>query len=223
MKRLLTSIITACAVTALHADDATDVRKAFDDYKAAILEQRGTEAAELVTRRTLEEYQKYRDWALFAPRITVQELSLLNRFQVAIVRHRVPTELLQGMDGRMLFAYAVDHDWIGKNGVIRLSIGEVEIASGRATAVVVLGGNPTEMRFQFRKEEDKWRFDLVYLMQLSNTALAQSIKAKGLSEDGVIFQLLETVSGRKVDDSIWDPLAVRNQSSQPSRPDGPRD
>jgi hypothetical protein len=209
------------AVTSLQADDAVDVRVAFDSYKAAILEQRGNDAVELVTSRTIEEYQKYRDLALFAPRTEVQELSLLNRFQVAIIRHRVPVDLLDEMDGRALFVYAVDHDWIGKNGVIRLSIGEVDVASERATSVVTVGSKPTELRFQFRKERERWRFDLVYLMQVSNAALAQIIDAKGLSEDAVIFQLLEAVSGRKVEDSIWEPLIAPDQPTQPAQSEHP--
>ena len=63
----------------VYAVDRDDVRASFDAYKAAILSQDGTRASELVSRRTIAEYQKYVDWAHTADRRTLESLSLINR------------------------------------------------------------------------------------------------------------------------------------------------
>ncbi|HUR57302.1 MAG TPA: hypothetical protein VM029_06310 [Opitutaceae bacterium] len=187
------------------AAERDDVQAAFDGYKSAILSQDGARAAELVSERTLAEYQRYVDWARDADRETLQSLSLINRFQVIILRHRIPPEELRKLEGRTAFIYAVDHDWIGKNAVIRTSLGEIDASEGRATATVLIGGRKAPNRFQFIREKQQWRFDLLPLMQDSSVAFQALAKQRGIAEDELIFNLVETVSGKKVPEGIWNP------------------
>lgn len=205
MKRLVAFILFSLAPVAFAAE-ADDVRAAFNNYKAAILKQDGVGAVSFVSKRTVAEYQQYIDWALKADRPTLEALSLINRFQVILIRHRIPAEELRKLDGRSAFIYAVDRDWIGKNGVIRMSLGAVEVSSVRATAVMRIDERVVPNRFQFIKEDGRWRFDLVPTIRDTSASLAAVAKQKGVTEDQMMFDLITSVSGMKVPETIWQPV-----------------
>lgn len=205
MKALL--IILACCISFIaSANEPEAAVKTFEDYKSAILEQKGQVAVGLVTKRTVDEYQNYVDWALSADRKTLESLSFINRFQVLLLKHRIPPDTLKQLDGRSVFAYAVDRDWIGKNGVIRTTLGKVDVANDRATAEVLIGGKAAANRFQFRKEDGTWKFDLIQVIRDTDQTLKAAAKQRGVTEEEFMFSLIETVSGRKVGDSIWNPI-----------------
>ncbi|MEW6747066.1 MAG: arylsulfatase [Planctomycetota bacterium] len=140
MKTLAATVIGIVAITGCTPGESDAVVKSFQEYKSAILEQEGQVAVGPVTKRTVDEYQHYVDWALSADRNTLELLSFINRFQVFLLKHRIPADTLRQLDGQSVFAYAVDRDWIGKNGVIRTTLGKVDVANNRATAEVLIGG-----------------------------------------------------------------------------------
>ena len=188
------------------AGEPEDVHATFDGYKSAVLSQKGEAAVGFVTKGTVEEFQNYVNWALDADRKTLESLSLANRLQVVLIRHRVPAAELTKMDGKSCFVYAVDRDWIGKNGVIHLGLGKVDISNERATAEATVGGEKTPLRMQFRKEGGQWRLDLKQLMQVANAGLVAMAKKEGITENELILVMAESVSGRKVPETIWDPV-----------------
>lgn len=181
------------------------VKQAFDSYKSAILNDKGADAAECVDRQTLDWYEDTRRWALTATRAQLAELSLFNRLQAVLVRHRVARAELEKMDGRKLFVHAVENGWVGKSSVSGLEIGEVSITGAFAAGTVVKEGRPTNLKFQFVIEAGRWRLKLLPVMKQAEPALRAQIKRAGLTEDGYILQVAETVSGRKPAPTIWDP------------------
>lgn len=187
-------------------DSSTEgVSTCFLSYRSAILDQNGEKAVKLLSQATIDEYQSYVDLALAAERQALEELSFINRMQVLILRHRIPVEVLRTLDGRSAIVHAVDRDWIGKDGVIRTELGKISIASRRATAEVEIGGRKVPSRFQFRQEDGAWKFDLVSLLRDTNLAMKQAARQAGMEEDEFLFTILESVSGKKVDDGIWTP------------------
>lgn len=190
------------------AEEVEGVGDCFAAYKAAILDMDGEAAVELVTERTIATYQEQVDWALTAPRETIESLSLVNRIGVLSLRHRIPKEVLKKLTGRTAFAYAVDRDWIGRTGVIRTRLGEVFIAENTATAEVYAGGLRAPTRFEFLKENGKWRFDLIQSMRDADALLTPVLEQRGLSETELIFATLERSSGRRVGEDIWIPIVI---------------
>jgi hypothetical protein len=204
MRSLLTMALMAVIPSAV-AEEKEDVAAAFKGYKEAILAQKGEEAAGWVTKGTLDEYQRYIDWALEADRKTVEGLSMMNRVQVLTMRHRVPAEDLRKATGRSIFIHAVDQDWIGKDGVIRTELTEdVAVAGERATGAVTIGGELAPMKFHFRKEDGKWRLDLIELIKFSGPALQAAAEQAGMEENELILKVLEMVSGQKPAGTIWE-------------------
>lgn len=206
MKYLLTACLSLALVCIVRAGDVDDVKAAFEDYKSSILGKEGNKAVTVVTQSTLDEYQKYIDWARTGDRAAIEGLSMFNRFQVMLIRHRIPASELKELDGAKVFSYAVDKDWIGKNSVIRMSIGQVDVSNGRATAEMVMGEEKLPNRFQFIKEDNAWKLDLRHTMMEVAVLFPMFAKERNLGENEYIFMMIEAVSGTKVTEKIWDPV-----------------
>lgn len=213
--RLMIVAVALCVPLLVLAGEPEAVGRCFQDYKSAILGQEGDAAAGLVTTKTIDEYQRYVDWAMSADRRTLEALSLVNRFQVLLLRQRIPAETLSRLNGRSVFVYAVDRDWIGKDSVIRTTLGTVSVAGNRATSEVLIGGQTAPHRFHFARENGAWRFDLVQLLQTTDQALKAVARQRGMSEDEFIFSLIETVSGKRVEPAIWVPVQKRVDARSP--------
>jgi len=204
--------ITALAVVVLNsacggsAADQNGVRDCFAAYRAAILNQRGSEAVEKVNQATIDYYERVRGLALSAPEQEARSLPLYDRMMVLLMRHRVPPDLLRGMNGRELLAYGVNRGWIGKEDVMESDIGTVRVSGNQATAQFIKAGKPTPLKYSFTKEGGQWRIDLTALGPVVNQSLKMLVEQQGVSEDEFLLDILEAVSGTKPSPQIWQPL-----------------
>jgi len=138
---VLLAAVATCGLTSCgkaSPAEAPDVEKAFAGYRQALIDQKGAAAAELVAPATIAEYQNYRDLALTGDEKTVKGLSITARTNVLMMRHRVGKDLLKTMDGKQVLAYAVDQNWIGKEGVQRAGVTDVDISGSNASAKVTV-------------------------------------------------------------------------------------
>lgn len=186
--------------------ESKNVLEAFESYRSALLEQNGEAAVEHVAAATIEMYQEHRDMAVSGSEKTVKELSMINRMQVLLIRHRLDPKLLKEMDGKALFVHAVNQNWIGKNSVLRLNLQDVVVRGTRASAKATLDGQTGADRFYFVKEEDRWKLDLVRVFQNSDQVLQRKAREKGMEENEFLFSVITSLSGRRASDTIWRPL-----------------
>lgn len=203
MKHALFAILFSFLVPISFADHPSE---AFDSYKDAILSQDGDSAANRVSASTISQYDDYLRWARTLDKDGLKELSFINRFQVIIMKHRLPKNLLLSGSGRDAFVYAVNHDWIGKSGVVPMSADNYHISGDRAISDASHAGQMLPYKFQYIKEGGVWKYDLTIIMKISNEPLRQAAIRSGLTEDEFIFKLTEAISGKKVPDSIWEPI-----------------
>jgi hypothetical protein len=187
-------------------EDVQAVGGAFAAYRSALLSQDGKAATECVSSITIKLYQEYRDLAVSGDEAAVKKLSMVNRMQVLLLRHRIEAKALKAMDGKAVFGHAVDQNWIGKDGVVRAGLDDIAVNGPRATAKVTVSGKPTTEVFHFVKEGERWTFDLAPTIKRSDQALQQAAQTKGVSENDFILSVITSLSGRKVTDSIWRPL-----------------
>lgn len=181
------------------------IRRAFLSYKEAILQQQGQSAVSLVNRATLQYYARMKTLALEGQEKEVRLLSPMNKIMVLSLRHRVPIDDLRGMTPEEVFTHAVNHGWIGKNSVLDSDIGQLQVFGNDASADYVKSGKPTPLKYRFTKEDGKWKIDLTALMPVADQAMNMLIKKESLDEDTFIISLIESVSGKKVLPSIWQP------------------
>lgn len=187
------------------ASEELAVREAFEGYRQALIDKDGNQAASRVTSSTIDAYQDFRDQALMAEEGTVRSLSMANRMQVLLLRHRIDPAELEQMDGRAVFAYAVDREWVGKDGVVRIELHDIAVNGARATARVGVNGVTSAEVMHFRKEDGEWRFDLGPTLRRSDQVLQQLASQRGLTENEYLFSMITTLSGEQVTDAIWQP------------------
>lgn len=206
--RTLLLLLVLAFTTLAHAQKKEEklVRKAFDAYKTAILNDKGEDAADLVDSRTIQYYQQALDQVRTADSATVRSLSLMDRLMVFSIRHRTPKEDILRFDGRALYVYAVQSGMVGKNSVAGNSIGEVVVEGTFAKGRFLVGGEETPFQFHFYKEEERWKLDLTSLFPISTMAFQTMVEDSGQEENEFLFTLLEKITGRKPGPEVWQPV-----------------
>ena len=188
-----------------NADEA-DVRKSFTGYKSSIMNGQGEEALGWVDSNTLEYYSNMLELSISADSATVNNLDLMDKLMVLTVRHRVPKEKVFSMSGNTFLIYAIDEGMVGKNSVMTLEIGEISVNGNSAQGQVVNNGIAAPLYFEFNKESDGWKIDITSIFGPSSAALKEAIKNFGQTENEFIFQTLEMLTGKPLDQKIWHPL-----------------
>lgn len=179
------------------------VRATFESYGQALLDRNGSAAAALVTTDTIEYYGTLATLASTGGPEEIGARSLTDRLSIALLRvRRTPAELAQ-MDGRRLFEYAVEAGLVDESSVANNQLGSIRVDGERALAQVVVGSTPSPFNYEFVREGDRWLFDIVSLIHATDPVLRQAARQAGRPEDELIFQLVESSTGQRVDASIF--------------------
>ena len=188
------------------AEDRAGVQGAFDRYRRAIANSDGQKAAEVMAAATIQEYQNYREWALTADKASLSQQRVDQQRQVLFYRLRLKAEQLEAMDGKALFTHAVNEEWVGKESVAALSLGDIHVAGNRATAKIIVSGKPTTSEFDFVKEGEAWRLDMSRFSKAIGERLAEQVKKTGKTIDEYLLENLSELEGEPVGDKVWLPL-----------------
>lgn len=187
-------------------EDTLAVKAAFHDYKEAILNDNGEKAFSLVDNRTRKYYSDILQQSIILDSLAVNELSILDKMMVLIIRSKVPKEKLLKMDGKALFIYAVENGMVGKESVANNDIGKVMIHGNFASGVLLVMGNKTALSFEFYKEKDQWQIDLTALFEYSAAAFRSIIEDSGKTENEYLSELISSIAGKKVTGETWKPI-----------------
>ena len=182
------------------------VKKAFDNYKSAILNDNAEEALRNVDSRTVNYYTQILNQVKNADSLGINSMSLIDKITILSIRARATREEILKMQGSELFIYAIKNGMVGKNSVINNSVGEVSIDSSFAKGQLLVKGNKTPLYFHFYKEQNTWRLDITSLFQASNGAFKAMIEESGESENDYLFTILEALTGKRPNSTIWNPI-----------------
>lgn len=191
-------------------DGAEDeIRSCFAGYRAAVLANDGKTAASLVARSGIEYFGEMQRLALYATPEKVRAESPVNQIQILTLRHRIDADTLRAMSPSELFAHGVTEGWTAKDSVQGLGLGEIEVEGDLAAAQVTRDGSPTPLKYRFVREKGVWLWDMMPTVELSNQAFKTIAAQQKVSEEDLILSLLESVSGRAVPPTIWEPRFER--------------
>jgi hypothetical protein len=182
------------------------VRKAFDNYKSAILNDKGEEAVRFVDSKTIKYYNDILDLVRNADSSKVETLSILDKLMVFSIRHRTSKEDILSFDGKTLLIYAIKSGMVGKNSVANNTIGEVTIDGNFAKGQFVVKEQKAPFFLHFYKEDQQWKMDLTSLFTISTSAFKKMADDSGQNENEYLFDLLETITGKKPGPGIWQPI-----------------
>ena len=149
-----------------------EIRQCWNGYVASILDSDGDAAADHVTQSTLEEYAKFFQLALNAKKEELENRRLIDVCTVVLLRARFTPEEISMFsdDGEAGFAASVRSGMIAAGNVASLALGEIQIQHTAANGVVVNDGIPTELRYEFRLEEGRWKWNLIPTLVIGNMA-----------------------------------------------------
>ena len=206
MRSLSVLLLVLCLAAPPAAEPVDDVKESFLTYKTAILEADGAAAAKVVTQNSRAYFRSLAEQALTLDRAGLHEIHLTDRLYAMLLRHNLDRTQLQQMSGGQVVSYAVDHGWIGRNGVSQLRLGHYEVEGDHASGTILRpDGLKSSFKMEFVKEGGRWLLDLVALMDLTRTAFEFAVQQSGLSEDEFVFLMLEQGTGRKPGPEIWNP------------------
>ncbi len=186
--------------------DAELIKQCFNQYKDAILNDKGEEAIQYVDDKTIKYYEGILGLTKNADSTQLENTGLLDKFIVLAVRHRVDREKILSFDGEGLLVYAIENGMVGKNGVVGTSLGEVTVFKEFAKAQIIANGETAPYYFHFYKNRGDWKLNLTSLFSLATAAFKNIIAESGKSDNDFFFQILEMMNGKKVSNKIWKPI-----------------
>ena len=138
--------------------DEKAIRKTFENYKKALLNDNGKQAADCIDKTTLEYYVEMIEIAKKADSIAIKSFSSFNKRIVLIIHERISVEKSASFNAKKLFAYLIDNRLIAKNEIEQISIGEIIIEGNFAKAYY---GEEYVSYCDFTKEKGQWKINLV--------------------------------------------------------------
>lgn len=209
MKRICFTFYTLFCLSVVaiaQSKDVALVKQAFDNYKSAILNDKGEKAMEYVDSRTIKYYDYILEAAKNADSSKLNSLPLTDKITILTFRHRASREDIMSMDGKGLFVYAIKNGMVGKNSVSNNSIGEVTVDQDFAKGQLVVRGKAVPMFFHFYREQDQWKLDLTSLFPIANMTFKKMVEDSGEEENDYLFNLLEILTGKRPGPEIWQPM-----------------
>jgi hypothetical protein len=185
------------------------VKKTFDTYKSAILNDKGEEAVEQVDSKTINYYGEILEKVRNADSLAVDKLSLMDKLIVLVVRHRIPKEEILATNGKQLLVTAIKMGMVGKSSVINNEVGAVKVNGNFASGELLVRGQKTPLAFEFNKENSAWKLDLTALFPAGEAAFRQMVKQSGEPENAYLLSLIELTSGKEPGSEVWVPAKQR--------------
>ncbi|MCL2328529.1 MAG: hypothetical protein FWC39_08470 [Bacteroidetes bacterium] len=182
------------------------VIKTFENYKAAILNDKGEDAIKFIDSRTIKYYSDMLELVKTADSTKIETLSILDKLMVFTIRHQTSQEDILSFDGKSLLIYAIESGMVGKNSVANNSIGEVTINNNFAKGQFITNKQKTPFYFHFYKEDNQWKIDLTSIFPVSVAAFEQVANESEMNQNEYLFLLLEMISGTKPRSEIWQPI-----------------
>jgi hypothetical protein len=207
IRNLVFFICTACAIQSIgQSADETKIRDAFSGYKNAIMKGKGEEAVTFVDRNTIAYYQEMLTIALDGDSAKLAGLPVIDKLTVFTIRHKVPKADVISSNGRDFFVYSINHGMVGKNSVAAIELSDISVSGNNATASVKSGGQKTPLAFGFNNENGSWKLDITSIFAKTNEGIGMMLKQNEMTELDFVFKALESLTGRPVEDSIWQPM-----------------
>lgn len=182
------------------------VRKCFEAYKTAILEDRGIDAVNYVDSRTIAYYADMLEKTKNADSAEVNAMNILDKLMVFSMRHRATKDQILSFDGKSTLVYAINEGMVGKESVATASIGEVVVNGNFASGIFVNNGQATPFAYHFYKENKAWKIDLTSIFDIGAMAFQNVQSESGLEENEFLFMVLEMITGTKPGPEIWETI-----------------
>lgn len=196
-------------LTIARQTEEQQVKKTFDAYKSAILNDKGEEAVEQVDTKTIAYYGDILEKVKTADSATVDKLSLMDKLMILVIRHRISKEEIMTTNGKQLLVTAIKMGMVGKSSVINNEVGVVKVNGHFASGELLVRGQKTPLAFEFHKENGVWKLDLTAIFPAGEAAFRQMVKQSGEPENDYLLSLIKLTTGKEPGAEVWVPARQR--------------
>ena len=183
--------------------DDQEIRENFDSYRNALLAGDGTAAFGALSGSSVDFYVEMRDLALTAPRKELEKRSLIDRLHSLTLRYVLAPQRLEGMTPTEIVAYAVDAGLIGQGTLQLQELEEITVDGDVAEATVTSDGNQSEFTYEFVRDEDGWKINLLVILDAANERFVDLVAKEGITETAFIFDTIEVITGQRPTNVLW--------------------
>ncbi len=211
MKKLITFLslslfIFSCKPEpAKKATDAELIKECYSKYQEGLLQGKGTNVMGQVSKVSLDYYSEILRYAKGADSTAIVQSALTEKFTILLARQKIDSEMLVNMSDESFFIYVVEQGMIGKSSVDGLELGDVFVDGNTAKGAIIIKGVPQKYQFNFMKEGEDWKIDLINLMTISSDGLRAQISESPISEDEYILKTVEIATRKKRKEDLWRP------------------
>jgi hypothetical protein len=207
--RLVVALLCSLALLALpacHPEEEEDVRAAWEQLGAAFNARNGEAAAAALATQSIRYFDRIMDLARTAGRQAMEELPIGERWEVVRIRNRCTTAEIKKMDGRGLLVYGTTQGWfIDDPDDPVTTLGRIKVSGTSARAEILFGDEPSDIWYDFYKEESGWKLDMTRGDERRNELMTRAMKRMGVHPSDFIVVYEEIDSGKAVRRDIWDP------------------
>lgn len=182
------------------------ITQCFHQYKNAILEGKGSLAAEHVDSKTISYYDFILEQVKHIDSVGLYELNLNDRLMILSVRHRINNKNLHSIDGKGLFVLSIDNGLISKSSLSGNEIGEVTVEDKKAKAQLLIQGMKTPVFMEFVQEKNKWKLNLTSMFEQTSSSIQKMAKRSKMTENEFMLLMLEKSNNIKPNKAIWNPV-----------------
>lgn len=187
------------------SDIGSTVEQDYAALKQALHDGDGPMAASLVTASTLAEYETCRKLALDSSDTDFAKLNQLAVVMVFQIRFLLAKSKLQEMTGREVFEWGVSGGMVKKDTLAAMELHKVQYDAATAYATVSQHGKvAADGLFTFRKEDGRWKLDMMEIARLGGNQLDKIRTQAGKSKVEMAVYLLERTYGQQIPPSILD-------------------
>ncbi|PRP91339.1 hypothetical protein ENSA5_56050 [Enhygromyxa salina] len=159
------------------------VREAVRSYAAALGAREAEAAREWVVFETFGFYEDLRIAALRASREQLEAWDLMTVILILQIRSEVPRAQLEALDGRGLFARAVNDGLVGEQ-LEDIALDEVWIDEEREHAQIRVEGDPV-VWLRRGPDDERWRVDIPEMIRLLGPAIEALARERVLADGKV--------------------------------------
>lgn len=186
------------------------MRACFREIGLALDNREGEKAAEMFSPATVQVYDRLVRLGWGGNKQEIARLSPIEKWEIILMRNRIPYDTLRKMDGKAYIIYAVNNDfWGTSDGEAAFSnwelpVGSVKTGPGWASADIIdEKGKKTGFKWDFIKVGDRWTFDWKRADAYFNQQIEAASRSTGTPIDNLLIENESIESGRRVRDSIF--------------------
>lgn len=194
-------------------NDEKQIKTTYQEYIKAIKKHDGLKAVQCIDSKTIAHYDTI--WNLIKTGDSVQiaalsftDMMTVLNFRQLFWQNNLDYKTFADFDGASFFVFGIKLESMGSVEPPKWTLGEISINGDFAQAQCLDGRKELPVPIQFYKENNRWNFNLISLMDILDDILEGIIKQKGMPTQLFVLIVLDNKYGYgQVSPNIWKPIA----------------